>query len=71
MPDWYHGDDAAARRRPAGAAILRGVERDRRAVYHPPFVRLLGLNGIAPRAQRRDPAPPARRHRRASAGLNG
>jgi hypothetical protein len=30
-------------------AILRGVERDRRAVYHPPMIRLLGLNGIAPR----------------------
>jgi NAD(P)-dependent dehydrogenase (short-subunit alcohol dehydrogenase family) len=31
------------------AAIVRGVERDRRAVHHPPFVRLLGLNGLAPR----------------------
>jgi short-subunit dehydrogenase len=48
MPDWYHGDDAAGVERLA-AAILRGVEADRRAVYHPPFVRLLGLNGIAPR----------------------
>jgi short-subunit dehydrogenase len=48
MPDWYHGDDAGGVERLA-AAILRGVEADRRAVYHPPFVRLLGLNGIAPR----------------------
>jgi short-subunit dehydrogenase len=49
MPDWYHGDDAAADVDRLASAILRGVERDRRAVYYPPFVRLLGLNGIAPR----------------------
>ena len=49
MPDWYHGDDAAAGVDRLAAAILRGVEADRRAVYHPPFIRLLGLNGIAPR----------------------
>jgi short-subunit dehydrogenase len=49
MPDWYHGGDAAASADRLAAAIVRGVERDRRAVYHPPFVRLLGLNGIAPR----------------------
>jgi 3-oxoacyl-[acyl-carrier protein] reductase len=49
MPDWYHGDDAAAGVDRLAAAILRGVENDRRAVYHPPFIRLLGLNGIAPR----------------------
>jgi short-subunit dehydrogenase len=49
MPDWYHGDQAAADVDRLAAAIVRGVERDRRAVYFPPFVRLLGLNGIAPR----------------------
>jgi short-subunit dehydrogenase len=49
MPDWYHGDAAAAEVDRLAAAIVRGVERDRRAVYYPPFVRLLGLNGIAPR----------------------
>ena len=49
MPDWYHGDEAAADVDRLAAAIVRGVERDRRAVYYPPFVRLLGLNGIAPR----------------------
>jgi short-subunit dehydrogenase len=48
MPDWYHSDDAVGVDRLV-AAILRGVEQDRRAVYHPPFIRLLGLNGIAPR----------------------
>jgi short-subunit dehydrogenase len=49
LPDWYHGGDAAAGADKMAAAVLRGVERDRRAVHHPPFVRLLGLNGIAPR----------------------
>jgi short-subunit dehydrogenase len=49
MPDWYHGDDAAAGVDRLAAAILRGVEADRRAVYHPAVIRLLGLNGIAPR----------------------
>jgi 3-oxoacyl-[acyl-carrier protein] reductase len=48
MPDWYHSDDALPVDRLV-AAILRAVEQDRRAVYHPPFIRLLGLNGIAPR----------------------
>ena len=48
LPDWYRGDDAGGVDRLA-AAILRGVEADRRAVYHPPVIRLLGLNGIAPR----------------------
>jgi short-subunit dehydrogenase len=49
LPDWYHGGDAAAGTDRLAAAILRGVEHDRRAVYHPPIIRLLGLNGIAPR----------------------
>jgi short-subunit dehydrogenase len=50
LPDWYHGGDAAAGADRLAAAILRGVERDRRAVYHPPIIRMLGLNGLAPRA---------------------
>jgi short-subunit dehydrogenase len=49
LPDWYRGGDAAASAERMAAAVLRGVERDRRAVHHPPFVRLLGLNGVAPR----------------------
>jgi short-subunit dehydrogenase len=49
MPDWYHGGDAAADVDRLAAAIVRGVENDSRAVYHPPVIRLLGLNGIAPR----------------------
>ena len=50
LPDWYHGGEAAADTERLAAAILRGVERDRRAVHYPPIVRLLGLNGLAPRA---------------------
>jgi short-subunit dehydrogenase len=49
LPAWYRGGEAAASADRVAAAILRGVERDGRAVYYPPFVRLLGLNGIAPR----------------------
>src|SRR3954452_2876938 len=49
LPDWYRGGDDAAGADRLAAAVLRAVERDRRAVYHPPIVRLLGLNGIAPR----------------------
>lgn len=50
LPDWYHGGASAAGADRLAAAVLRAVERDRRAVYFPPFVRLLGLNGLAPRA---------------------
>jgi short-subunit dehydrogenase len=49
MPDWYHGDSRAASAERLAAAVLRAVEKDQRAVSFPPFVRLLGLNGIAPR----------------------
>jgi short-subunit dehydrogenase len=48
MPDWYHSEDAGGVDQLV-AAILKGVEQDRRAVYYPPIIRLLGLNGIAPR----------------------
>ena len=47
LPDWYHGGASAAGADRLAAAVLRAVERDRRAVYYPPFVRLLGLNGLA------------------------
>jgi len=49
MPDWYKGGDAAADAGRLAAAVLRAVERDERSVAYPPFVRLLGLNGISPR----------------------
>jgi short-subunit dehydrogenase len=49
LPPWYHGGSAAASPDRLAAAILRAVERNRRAVYFPPLVRLLGLNALAPR----------------------
>jgi len=49
LPDWYRGGKAAASAERMAAAVLRGVERDRRAVSYPVIVRLLGLNGVAPR----------------------
>jgi short-subunit dehydrogenase len=48
LPDWRSNDEE----RPVSelvAAILKGVEEDSRAVYAPPAVRVLGLNGLAPR----------------------
>ncbi len=48
MPDWYRSADAIP---PAdvAAAIIAAVEQDSRTAYVPRIVRLLGLNGIAPR----------------------
>ncbi|MGH2991745.1 MAG: SDR family NAD(P)-dependent oxidoreductase [Solirubrobacterales bacterium] len=48
MPDWYRGADAIPPDRVA-EAIVRAVEEDRRSAYVPQIVRLLGLNGLAPR----------------------
>lgn len=48
LPDWYRPGEA----RPVeglAAAIVGAVERDRRNLYYPGIVRLLGLNGVAPR----------------------
>jgi NADP-dependent 3-hydroxy acid dehydrogenase YdfG len=49
MPDWYRGGPQAA---PAGALaqrVVTAIERDARAVYHPPIVRLLGaVHGLSP-----------------------
>jgi short-subunit dehydrogenase len=51
LPDWYRGGSSAA---PAGnlaVRVLKAVEHDRRAVYYPPLVRLLGaVHGVSPRA---------------------
>jgi short-subunit dehydrogenase len=49
LPDWRRNEDELPASELA-AAILAGVEADRRAVYLPREVRLLGLNGLAPRA---------------------
>lgn len=48
IPDWRRGEgavDAAD----AARTILAAVEADHRQVFIPPAVRLLGLNGLAPR----------------------
>ena len=48
LPPWRANDEE----RPVSelvAAIVQGIEDDARAVYAPPVVRVLGLNGIAPR----------------------
>jgi short-subunit dehydrogenase len=50
MPAWYHGDAQAADPAEMARAIVEGVEADRRSVAYPRQVRLLGLNGVAPRA---------------------
>ena len=50
MPTWYRGAHHAARPDPLAARIIRAVEEDRRAVYHPPIVRALGVaHGISPK----------------------
>jgi short-subunit dehydrogenase len=48
MPDWYRAADALAPAEVA-AAIVAGIEADRRAVYVPAPVRALGLSSLAPR----------------------
>jgi short-subunit dehydrogenase len=47
LPDWRRGDEAISADEVA-AAILRAIEEDRREVFVPPAVRLLGMNGVAP-----------------------
>ncbi len=47
-PDWRRGDEAVGAAQVA-AAIIAAVEADERNVYVPGAVRLLGLNGVAPR----------------------
>lgn len=50
MPAWYRGDAAAAPAADMARAIVDGVDADRRYVFFPPIVRLLGIaQGIAPR----------------------
>jgi short-subunit dehydrogenase len=49
LPDWYHGGSRAASAEKLAGAVLRAVEKDQRSIAYPGFVRLLGLNGIAPR----------------------
>lgn len=51
MPSWYRGGARAASPDALAAKVLEAVEHDRRAVHHPPIVRLLGIvHNVAPRA---------------------
>jgi short-subunit dehydrogenase len=50
LPAWYHGGRRAAAPEKLAAKVLAAVEADRRTVAYPPEIRLLGLNGLAPRA---------------------
>jgi short-subunit dehydrogenase len=50
MPAWYKADSAAPPE-PLAERVVEAVERDRRAVYYPPIIRLLRIaHGISPRA---------------------
>ncbi len=49
IPDWRRGDTAVPAPE-AARAIVAAVEGDARHAYVPAAVRLLGLNGVAPRA---------------------
>jgi short-subunit dehydrogenase len=48
MPAWYHGDAKAAPASELAAAVLAGIEADRRRVAYPREVSLLALNAVAP-----------------------
>lgn len=48
LPDWRSNDEELPPEKLA-AAVLAAIERDHANVYVPGIVRLLGLNGIAPR----------------------
>ena len=50
MPAWYHGDGRAADASQLAAAVIEGIEADRRSVAFPREVRLLALASVAPRA---------------------
>jgi len=50
MPDWYRGGPDAAGAEDLAAAMLAAVEADRRALYFPRFVRVLGAaHGLSPK----------------------
>jgi short-subunit dehydrogenase len=50
MPDWYRGGSEAESPDVLVGKIIDAVEQDRRAVYHPASLRVLGaLHGISPR----------------------
>ena len=54
MPPWYRGGPDAAPARTMADKIIAGVESDKRSVYYPPIVRLLGaVHGVSPAASDR------------------
>ncbi|MDX6662438.1 MAG: hypothetical protein QOG09_540, partial [Solirubrobacterales bacterium] len=48
LPDWRASGDAIAPEQVANA-IIEAVESDQRNVYVPAAIRVLGLNGLAPK----------------------
>ncbi len=51
MPAWYRGGPGAVPATALAERVVRAVERDRRHLFHPPAVRLLGLlHGVSPPA---------------------
>ncbi len=48
LPDWRRDENTIPPEQVADA-IVRGIEEDRRVVHVPGLVRVLGLNGLAPR----------------------
>jgi short-subunit dehydrogenase len=50
MPPWYRGGARAAPPERLAQRVIEAVERDSRAVYFPPYLRLLGaVHGVSPR----------------------
>jgi len=50
MPSWYRGGPEAAPAAKLAAKIVEAVEEDKRALYYPPIVRLLGiLHNVTPK----------------------
>lgn len=47
MPDWYRSEQSLPAERLA-SAIVGAIEGDRRTLFVPSIVRMLGLNGLAP-----------------------
>ena len=64
LPDWRENENELPPQQVADA-MVDGVEEDRRAVYRRALVRLLGLNGLAPRLTDRAAARAPRAPRRA------
>ncbi len=50
MPDWYRGGPKAVPADKLARKVLEAVEQDKRSLYYPPVVRVLGmLHGVSPK----------------------